>query len=245
MDNCHSLLDSVLYYWTTESKNRNKFIYEAFEKNTNTDLQLLDSFNQLEGCGEVPFSWNWKLLVDEMPLNFRYLEIGVYKGRVLAQVGMLAKRSRKNAILVGITPLASVGDQYSNYEDIDYKAAIEKNYIHVGNKLDNLHIIKGFSQESTVIQESEKRGPFDIIFIDGCHDYDIVVKDIYNYTPLLKHGGFLVMDDASLYIDYPHGIFLGHPDVSRAVKEHIDGNDSFLPIYNIGHNRVWRKKSVN
>jgi len=57
MNNCHSLLDSVVYYWTSDTKERNKLVYEAFEKNTNMDSQLLDSFNQLEGCGEIPFSW--------------------------------------------------------------------------------------------------------------------------------------------------------------------------------------------
>lgn len=32
---------------------------------------------------------------------------------------------------------------------------------------------------------------YDLIYIDGCHDYDSVKNDIQNFLPLVKEGGFI------------------------------------------------------
>jgi predicted O-methyltransferase YrrM len=36
---------------------------------------------------------------------------------------------------------------------------------------------------------------YDIIFIDGSHEYDSIKKDYENYYPLLKTGGFMILHD--------------------------------------------------
>ena len=84
-----------------------------------------------------------------------------------------------------------------------------------------------------------------MIFIDGSHDYEDVVHDILNYSKLLIIGGYLVMDDASLYLNDAYGQFLGHPDVGNACKQYLDNNPNFEELYAIGHNRVWKKISEN
>ena len=82
---------------------------------------------------------------------------------------------------------------------------------------------------------------YDIIFIDGCHDYENVCLDINNYSEMLKPGGYLVLDDASLFLHNAFGIFLGHPDVGKAIIDNLDNNNKFIHLYAVGHNRVWRK----
>ncbi len=91
------------------------------------------------------------------------------------------------------------------------------------------------------MSEAAARGQYDILFIDGCHDYPVVVQDIQNYLPMLKNGGLLVMDDASLYIEKPFGQFHGHPDVGQAIKDKLDGRTDVKHLFAVGHNRVWRK----
>lgn len=218
----------------------NKIIYEGFETNVRNNQTLWNSFYSADGFGEPAFTWNWKLLVDEMPDNFKFLEIGVYKGRVLSQVGMLSRISNKNCSIYGVTPLSTDGDKYSGYPACDYLNEIKNNFQKLNGHTHNLNIIKGFSQDDSVLKSVGNIAPFDMIFIDGSHDYVDVCNDIKNYLPFLKSGGYLVMDDASLYIDNPYGQFLGHPDVGKAIQDLLDNNNSVKHLYAVGHNRVWK-----
>lgn len=77
---------------------------------------------------------------------------------------------------------------------------------------------------------------YDVIFIDGCHDYKNVCLDINNYSQMLKSGGYLVMDDASIYIKDAYGAFLGNPDVGKAINDCLDNNNDFIHLYSVGHN---------
>jgi len=233
-------LSEVIDFYKT-NENKHYHLYNEFEKNVMKDHALLDSFNSISGYGEIPFVWHWKLLVDQCPSEFTFLEIGVYRGRVLSQVGMLATTANKNAKIYGITPLSNEGDKYSNYETIDYLQEITQNFMKLNGNHTNLKIIKGYSQDSIIIKKAWEQGPYNILFIDGCHDYDAVVSDLNHYSNMVVPGGYLVMDDASLYLDDPYGKFLGHPDVSKAAKDVMDNNDDFTHIYAVGHNRVWQR----
>lgn len=236
-----TLQETVQAYKESHAQQKHKQIYDTFFRNADADNDLKRSFQACDGFGELPFSWNWKLLVDECPQSFRFLEIGVYKGRVLAQVGMLANRTGKQCELLGVTPLSTSGDKYSQYADVEYLSEIYKNLQTCGVPKERLQIIKGFSQDKHIVQQVFEKGPFDIVFVDGSHDYENVCIDIYNYGGMVKPGGLFVMDDSSLYIPYPYGQFLGHPDVSKAAKDYLENNPQFEHLFAVGHNRVWRK----
>ncbi len=242
-----SLEEVVQFYKNpANAENRHEVIYREFEKNIMTKQPALaEVFSATEGFGDLPFSWNWFLTVLAAPRAFSFLEIGVYKGRVLALIQLLASAMGKLPLIVGATPLSTTGDKYSTYENVDYLAAIKDSFKRSKNAgFENTHIVNGFSQNPETVKDAASWGPFDILFIDGCHDYDIVCQDIDNYLPQLKPGGILVMDDASLYIDRPYGRFHGHPDVGRAIKDKIDGRSDIEHLYAVGHNRVWRKKGI-
>jgi hypothetical protein len=228
-------------YRTINENERNKYIYELFQNFTVNDPELYETFCKCEGFGEIPFSWNWKLLVDSMPTNFNFLEVGVYKGRVLGQVGFCAKRTGKTAKLYGVTPLSTATDKYSHYEDSSYYNDIQStlNKCNVDNT--TLELFVGFSQDSSILEKVRAIGDYDMIFIDGCHDYEVVIQDIKNYLPLIKPGGYFIMDDSSLYIKSPFGRFLGHPDVSRAAEEYLMTDRTLEYMFAVGHNRVWKK----
>jgi hypothetical protein len=237
-------LEKVVEFYKTGNSDRNKIIYTTFEKHVKDNLILEKQHNGTPGFGELAFSWNWNLLVKSMPKDFTFLEIGVYKGRVLALIQLLATLSYKNVKIYAVTPLdGAATDKYSEYENCDYLSAIKKSYSICNQSFNNTIIIEGFSQEKEIIQKTKYMSPYDIIFIDGCHDYNIVVQDIKNYSEMLKVNGYLVLDDASLYIESPYGTFLGHPDVGKAIQDIIDKDSNFVHLYAVGHNRVWKKIS--
>lgn len=236
-------LQSVRTFLNENKGNKMKYniIYDTFKKNVENSPYLTNSFRSCEGFGELSFTWSWKLLVDEMPSDFKFLEIGVYQGRVLSQVGMLAKNTNKKCSIYGVTPLSTAGDKYSNYTDVNYLEKIQDNFRKLNNDISNLKIIKGYSQDKDVIDETTKYAKFNMIFIDGSHDYENVVFDILNYSKMLVCGGYLVMDDSSLYLEDSYGMFKGHPDVSKACTDFLDNNPQFEEVYAVGHNRVWKK----
>jgi hypothetical protein len=229
--------DSAISY-----KEKHEVIYREFEHNVFIkEPKLQQAFQRTEGFGELAFQWNWFLAVQEVPREFKFLEIGVYKGRVLATIQYLADLFGKAVTIVGVTPLSGAGDKYSGYEEVDYFAAIEGAYAKTGVSFANTTLVKGFSEDPLSLMHATAKGPYDILFIDGCHDYEVVCQDISNYVPMLKPNGLLVMDDASLFLEAPAGRFHGHPDVAKAIRDVLDTRQDLQHVYAVGHNRVWRK----
>jgi len=231
-------IDEVERYYAQEDAHRCEVIYKEFDQNVKGET--LEMFYNAEGFGEVAFCWNWWLLVKSMPDTFSFLEIGVYKGRILALVQRFATLQHKHVNIVGLTPLSTMGDKYCTYDDVDYLKAIKKNYNIMGATFHNTEIIKGLSTCENARKDAFCRGPFDIVYIDGCHDYDIVCADIDVYTKMLRNNGFLVLDDASLFINNSFGIFHGHLDVAIAIKDKIENRNDLKHLFAVGHNRVWK-----
>jgi hypothetical protein len=202
---------------------------------------FFEHFENTEGFGELPFSWNWYLILQEMPAEFNFMEIGVYKGRLLSLIRIISNMLNKKANIYGVTPLDNVGDKYSYYHKSDYLGAVKDAFIKNNVSMENVTIIKGYSQDKDVLENVKSKCVYDIIFIDGSHDYDMVCLDIKNYVPLLKVGGYFVMDDSAIYINNPGGQFKGHPDVGRAIIDVLDKDTRMKELYACGHNRVWLK----
>ena len=241
---CDSIMQVADFYnHNNDSLHKHKTLYESFHKNAeNFNNRILETqFNNTPGFGELAFSWNWYLIVKDMPANFKFLEIGVYKGRVLAIIQLLSLLLNKQSCIFGITPLNISSDKYSQYDNVDYFKEIKKSF-HTSNlPFDNTQIIEGYSQNKDVIEKASLYKEYDVIFIDGCHDYEIVCMDIQNYSTMLKVGGYLILDDASSLLEGAYGMFLGHHDVGKATKDIIDTDSRFVHLYAVGHNRVWKK----
>ena len=179
-------------------KQRHEKFYELCERNledfNSKNQDILNKHHNItkESWHERVLSYIWLVLVQETPCNFKFLEIGVFKGRVLSLIELLSKHFKKSSVVRGITPLSTSGDKYSAYPDLDYRKCIN----------DNINIIRGYSQEPAVIQKAN--GKYDILFIDGCHDYEAVCKDLDNYCDMIKKDDFLVMDDCACHIEYPY-----------------------------------------
>ena len=237
-------INEVIEFYKQDIPDKHKTIYECFTESLNNNPTLLNQYNSTPGFGEIAFSWNWYLLVKDMPENFKFLEIGVYKGRILALIKLLSNIEffHKNVEIYGVTPLNIATDKYSTYEECDYLKCIKQSYSKFNLNFDTTTIIKGFSQEESIIKKTKELN-YDIIFIDGCHDYEVVCLDIKNYREMVNINGYLVLDDASSLLENSYGIFLGHYEVGKAIQDVLEKDPRFIHLYAVGHNRVWKRTS--
>lgn len=84
--------------------------------------------------------------------------------------------------------------------------------------------IEGDSKNLTTINHlKNKLNGIDILFIDGDHSLDGVIKDFENYHSLVNSGGFIVFDD---YMDEKYS-----PEVFTAVNsivQNLNENDFYI-----------------
>jgi len=103
---------------------------------------------------------------------------------------------------------------------------------------------KSFSTDRDMI-ELIQTNEWDLIFIDGNHDYEVAQHDFTICSQNIRKGGLIILDDASLYTDYkpPFYSTAGHPGPSKVASE-IDFK-IFEEILSVGHNRVFRKNNAS
>ena len=199
--------------------------------------QYFSSHNR--GFGEDAFHtmW-WRLIGAFRPMKF--LEIGVYRGQTTSLVSLLAKLEGINCQVFGISPFSPAGDTVSKYDDEpDYLADTLLNFEHF--QLPEPHLLKAFSTDDSAL-ELIRSHSWDIIYIDGNHDYDIVARDWSACSEAVRPGGIIVLDDSGLSSNYSPPAFAtgGHPGPSKLASE-IDSS-LFEEILQVGHNRVFRKR---
>ncbi len=190
------------------------------------------------GFGERAFHWLWKLIVDEMPSDVRFLEVGVYKGQVLSLIRLLAP----DADITGVTMASSfsgITGKFSTFPDTDYRQHIADLHDHFG--LEQPTLVIGDSTSEAIHNAFLLQKPFDVVYVDGCHEYDYVVNDLQFYPTLLKPGGLLVVDDSACFMKQPWGYFQGIQDVSLAVRSIIEVDPQYEHLLAVMHNRVWRR----
>ena len=190
------------------------------------------------GFGEDAFHALWyKAFKEFKPKHI--LEIGVYRGQTLSLFSLLSENLSLEAEIHGISPFTSSGDEVSKYLDnLDYYNDVKKNFDYFGLPLPILH--KGFSTDEEMIKIIQTE-QWDLIYIDGNHDYEVAKQDFEICSKQLNKGGLIVLDDASLYTDYkpPFYSTAGHPGPSKVANE-IDMN-LFEEIISVGHNRIFIK----
>ena len=228
------------------SEHYNSMIYDMFKVRSLEIKELANHINIVRetssGYGEDAFRYLWLHLVNQMPDTFSFLEIGIYKGSVLSLVELIASIFKMNKTIYGVSPLDSSGDKYSNYLDQDYFAAINKLYFDLQLDISDTKIIKGYSTDPLIKDEIINLELFDMIYIDGSHDYEDVVSDIELAHKCLKRQGLLILDDASSRINLgPSPEFHGHEDVARAIDDILINNNQYQHLIALGHNRVFKK----
>jgi hypothetical protein len=249
MVNLQKLQDDFKNYsenWV-DTPESNAKIYDYFEKEVDSYDFLTKHIDVVTkhslGYGEKAFRYLWLLVFAQMQKDDKFLEIGVFKGSILALSQLCAEAIETDILSYGLTPLDNVGDKYSSYKKEDYEYCISYLYHLLGLTTDRTTIIPGLSTDEVVKQKAAQEGPYSVVYIDGGHDYETVVSDIAFTDTVLKPGGLLVMDDASslLHLGPNHRGFDGHREVGLAIRDTLDNSPNYKHLFACGHNRVWVK----
>ena len=186
------------------------------------------------GFGEDAFHAAWLYIFSNNKIT-NALEIGVYRGQVISLWQLISNQLEQKISITGVSPLTSEGDGVSKYLEIDYESDIFRNFEYFD--LTSPQLVKE-SSTSTAAKKVIEHGEWDLIYVDGSHDFEIVFSDYRSSIAGLKTGGILVMDDSSLYTNFRLS-FAGHPGPSRVLKEF--SSDQLIQILSVGHNNFFRK----
>lgn len=193
----------------------------------------------LRGFGEDAFHAMWWLLLRENQPQL-CLEIGVYRGQVISLWALIAQILNVPCEIHGISPFTQLGDAVSAYrEDVDYLTDTLDSF-----KFFNLPaptLVKALSTDPAAIEHIASHS-WDLIYIDGSHDYEIALADYRLCRDHIVSGGLLVLDDASLGSSFrpPLFSFAGHPGPSRVATEFAMKEMKYIGA--VGHNNVFQKK---
>lgn len=191
------------------------------------------------GFGERSFLQLHRMLIQSFEQkDLTVMEIGVFRGQILSCWGLLKGLCKKDIRVIGVTPL----DSSDNHWESDY--ALDIQIISDLFELPYPEIIKGSSLNKEVIEKCKDLS-LNILYIDGFHSYDAVISDIKNYSPLVKVGGYMIIDDSANNMKCCYnGRFWGIQSVSDGVDSilpPITPNEEWQYIGNIIHNRIWQR----
>ena len=192
------------------------------------------------GFGEDAFHVMWWMLFREMRPK-RFLEIGVYRGQSISLAALLHRTLRIDGSVTGISPFSPAGDSVSTYRaNLDYLQDTQLNFR--AFDLPIRELLRAYSTDPIAI-DRVRQETWDVIYIDGNHDYEIAKADWSVCSASIQSGGIIVLDDSALGTAYrpPRFATAGHPGPSQLAAE--IGAASFQEILRVGHNRVFKKKA--
>jgi len=187
--------------------------------------------------GENAFHAMWWMLLSEFK-PYRMLEIGVYRGQVISLWALISQYLNYPTEIHGISPFGPLGDAVSVYlHNLDYMDDVLQSCRYW--KLDPPILVKALSTDPQAVKHIQEH-TWDLIYIDGSHDYEIALSDYRLCRDNLNPGGILVLDDASVGTSFnpPRFAFAGHPGPSRVARELADKEMRFLCA--VGHNNLYK-----
>jgi predicted O-methyltransferase YrrM len=160
------------------------------------------------------------------------IEIGVYKGSSLLYFAEVLQTTRGRVIGIDPYKLDSLRNEIPNKEISDYfydvlfkeQTTLDNIYFNLKQILENNNLedlITLVRDKSENYYQNIENESIDILHIDGNHDEEYVTKDILNYLPLVKKGGYIIMDDTS-WVGVINSINNHLVDKCRLVSEHSE-----------------------
>lgn len=141
------------------------------------------------GFGEDAFHVMWWMLFREARPG-HFLEIGVYRGQTSSLASVLQRMLAIEGAVVGISPFSPSGDAVSRYPtDVDYLRDTKANFS--AFDLPQPEFVQAFSTDKAATDRIRKQA-WDIISIDGNHDYEIAKADWNVCREAVRQGGSVV-----------------------------------------------------
>ena len=169
--------------------------------------------------------WKEKIQIEDKPIN--YLEIGAFYGGNLVSVAESYAKHPWSKMYV-IDPWETYED-YHEYENINFDNVYKSFCDNTEHFKDKLVVTRGYSYDELPKFQNDF---FDMIYIDGNHDYAYVLADAILSFAKLKVGGVMIFDD----YDYD---WLG---VCEAVSTFMVHHNSRVQSLGAHNNQVFIKK---
>ena len=122
-----------------------------------------------------------------------YLEIGVHNGSSASYVLQCSNIKK----FIGIDPfekLITTDASMTHYQSMDY-ITISKSLKNIENNNKAGASIQLIQDYSCNVNTDDVGNNIDLLFIDGDHNYDAVLKDFHMFKNCVRTGGFIVFDD--------------------------------------------------
>lgn len=154
--------------------------------------------------GWFNFSPLYQRMVAEAQDGARFVEIGAWKGRSTAFMGVEIANSGKNIDFTVVDTFQ--GSDEHKTEDAIINNTLEDEFLK--NTAPIRDYYKLLVMQSVTASRFFPDHSLDFVFIDAAHDYESVKQDIEAWLPKVKKGGVIAGDDFSTW-----------PGVAKAVNE--------------------------
>ena len=137
--------------------------------------------------GMFTFQKLYSNMINRFHRGSLFVEIGTFKGKSAVYMAEKMKDTNKimNFFTIDIFESGEINDHSSIIDVEDLYKEVLKNIEPVK---DLVKVIKGSSHK---VHEQFEDNSVDFLFIDGCHSYDCVSKDLSFWFPKVKHGGVI------------------------------------------------------
>ena len=175
-------------------------------------------YEQMNHIYQQPqFGENWftypnlySRFVKELPNGSKIVEVGCWKGKSIAYLGVEIMNSGKDIKVDAIDTWVG-SDEPAHISDV-YVKTNTLYQLFLGNILPINSVITPIRMTSLDASKLYEDESIDAVFIDACHEYQCVKDDIAAWFPKVKKGGYVSGHD------YP---WSSNHDVKRAVDESI------------------------
>ena len=119
----------------------------------------------------------------------------------LKEYEKIKRKKISNFLEIGFNSgiLNTILNKFFKFEQIvvidTFTAEISSTDLLANLKRKNLVLVCGSSNKKENLQTIKKFQPYDLIFVDGSHEYNDVKKDLNNYCKMLSDDGILIAHD--------------------------------------------------
>ena len=140
----------------------------------------------------------YDIAIENIPENGKFLEIGCFLGKSTNYLCTnLINAGREDVTVYALDTFQGSSehgflDKMTDKNGSFYETTKQNLQFFIGRN--QCHLIESRSDNQETIDRFEDK-TFDVIMVDGAHEYDAVLEDIENWWPKLKDGGIMLLDD--------------------------------------------------
>jgi hypothetical protein len=156
-----------------------------------------------------PNLYSW--FVQQLPNGSKMVEVGCWKGKSIAYLGVEIINSGKDIKVDAVDTWAEMESESYHKTDV-YVKTNTLYQLFCSNISPVSKVVTPVRLSSLEAANQYADGSLDVVFIDACHEYDCVKKDIAAWLPKVKPNGYFAGHD------YP---WSSEDAVKRAVDESL------------------------